>query len=188
MIDYPNPYKTSLSSSSPEGLQNQETWQNLDDLKKQRQEMIDHPNPAALADELAAEIGRLKAEARHACCEGCEMTDREMLELAAKAMQRLRVPDFANFDVLEDGSAICLHAGSFRGAMTCYWNPLKNPGAALQMAATLKIDVMHTSIHSPQVHAFGLGVACTEEKGNDPVAATCRAITRAAAEIGRTMK
>jgi len=47
---------------------------------------------------------------------------------------------------------------------------------------------MHTNIHSPQVHAMAdHEVACIEDSATDPLAATRRAITRAAAEIGKVM-
>ena len=102
MIDHPNPYKTSLSSSSPEGLQNPRGWQNLDDLKKQRQEMIDHPNPAALADELAAEIGRLKAEARHAsdCLEAAQAEIERLTKLNDAMVKVLTIKDLYPVDGL----------------------------------------------------------------------------------------
>lgn len=104
------------------------------------------------------------------------MTDREMLKFAAKA---------AGIDyhaTREDGTK-CIHDG--RG----YWNPLTDDGDALRLMVKLKIDVAHTNIHSPQVHALAdPKVQEWEDSSSDPHAATRRAIVRAAAEIGRQMK
>ena len=53
-------------------------------------------------------------------------------------------------------------------------------------ASATQLDVMHTNIHSPQVHAMtGYGVEVPEYHGSDPLAATRRAIVRAVAEIGK---
>jgi hypothetical protein len=103
------------------------------------------------------------------------MTDREMLEFAAKAAG-LRLDELGGRIVRReiDGQPV-------------YWNPLTDDGDALRLAAKLGIDVMHTNIHSPQVHAMAdYDVACIEDSATDPYAATRRAIVRAAAGIGRS--
>jgi len=101
------------------------------------------------------------------------MTDRELLELAAKA------------------AGIDYYTRAQSGGMLTdngEWNPLTDDGDALRLAAKLGIDVMHTNIHSPQVHAMAdYDVACIEDSATDPYAATRRVIVRAAAEIGRGM-
>jgi hypothetical protein len=109
------------------------------------------------------------------------MTDRELLELAAKAAGATWVDACWP----EDLPGLMLDFG--RG--TTQWNPLTDDGDALRLAVRLKIDIAFTNIHSPQVHAMAeYEVACIEDRSLDPRAATRRAITRAAAEIGRAMK
>jgi hypothetical protein len=59
----------------------------------------------------------------------------------------------------------------------------------MRLAVKLGIDVMHTNIHSPQVHAMAdHEVACIEDSATDHYAATRRAIVRAAAEMGKELK
>jgi hypothetical protein len=77
----------------------------------------------------------------------------------------------------------------FESAAKAVWNPLTDDGDALRLAVKLKIDVMHTNTHSPQVHALAANkVQVWEDSTDDPYAATRRAIVRAAAEIGRKME
>ena len=114
------------------------------------------------------------------------MTDRQLLELAAKAagyelwwgeihINRPRGVEIEHY---------CCIAG-----MSGSWNPLRDDGDALRLAVKLKIDVMHTNIHQPQVHALAdLKVQEWESSSGDPYAATRRAIVRAAAAIGENMK
>jgi len=99
------------------------------------------------------------------------MTDRELLEAAAKAAGLL----------LHDGTHVWMEgAGQW-----ARWNPLTDDGDALRLAVALNIG--------PQPRAFsgdsslaGRGKYCIVESHNgDPLAATRRAIVRAAAEIGR---
>ncbi len=120
------------------------------------------------------------------------MSDRELLELAAKAAglaiywQRQAERD-------EDGqgdSGLWIVNGS-----TC-WNPLRDDGDALRLAVKLKLLVdagyccaMATESIKDDWWGGGedehAGVAHDE---CDPFAATRRAIVRAAAEIGRQME
>ena len=93
------------------------------------------------------------------------MTDRELLELAAKAA----------------GIAVSFD----RARRDWGWNPLDDDGDALRLAVKLRIDLLH---------AFDTRTAMAENtsgyaaEGQDPCAATRRAIVRAAAEIGRQTK
>lgn len=63
------------------------------------------------------------------------------------------------------------------------WNPLTDDGDALRLAVKLRLDIDH---HADSVNVwqdyFGTGFI---PNGDDPAAATRRAITRAAAAIGR---
>ena len=100
------------------------------------------------------------------------MTDRELLELAAKAAgyyEALKMPYYADCGL-----------GGF--------NPLNNDGDALRLAVKLNLVYMPypndmavriTRLDLPEfIEHYG--------NTNDPYAATRRAIVRAAAEIGRS--
>ena len=111
------------------------------------------------------------------------MSDRELLELAAKAAG-IRINHWVYDDL--DYSPAVLEAGGT-------WHPLTDDGDALRLAVKLGLDVeMHggNSTH-PYVCAFDCERNIAEEvqpEDGDPYAATRRAIVRAAAEIGRNMK
>jgi hypothetical protein len=100
--------------------------------------------------------------------------DRELLELAAKAA------GFVSYDH-ENSLATDMWSRGYR------WNPLTDDGDALRLMVKLEMElkVYNTSAHAAS--AKGERSVCASEKG-DPYAATRRAITRAAAEIGRSMK
>lgn len=107
------------------------------------------------------------------------MTDRELLELAAKA------------------------AGYERNSAgpigPCGWNPLEDDGDALRLAVKLRLSIDHNHSADQQrwVAADRNGcegcyapVSCVEDEFEeaDRHAATRRAIVRAAAQIGKDMK
>jgi len=115
------------------------------------------------------------------------MTDRELLELAATAAEIGVFWGPLNIDCYDHNKLYLKQDKVMYTARE--WNPLENDGDALRLAVKLGIDVMHTNIHSPQVHAMAdHEVACIEDSATDPYAATRRAIVRAAAEIGRSME
>ena len=111
-------------------------------------------------------------------------TDRELLELAAKAAGlRIDKSPYSGggagnngFDLL--GNAMLDWHNNVR------WNPLTDDGDALRLAVKLRMDVV-----------FGANYAIvngdvqdpTVNNAGDPYAATRRAIVRAAAEIGKAM-
>ena len=103
------------------------------------------------------------------------MTDRELLELAAKAVGK----DIDSDRYDEEWGFAIRHMAKF-------WNPLLDDGDALRLAVSLKIDTLHRS----EVWATlaGKGLQLSETYNEDPNSATRRAIVRAAAEIGRAMK
>ena len=111
------------------------------------------------------------------------MTDRELLELAAKAAE------IAGFWV-DDG----LNTGS--NATPAVWNPLADDGDALRLAVKLRLRVftpttdIDVAIAScGDIRTTGHVHKYSEDKySTDNLAATRRAIVRAAAEIGRNMK
>ena len=100
------------------------------------------------------------------------MTDRELLEPAAKAAGiRLHVwgtPGEENFADLGTGKR---------------WNPLTDDGDALRLAVKLlfEIDMGRGCI----AIRHSTGIKILEAFNHDPLTATRRAIVRAAAEIGR---
>ncbi len=99
------------------------------------------------------------------------MTDRELLEAAAKA-EGIEV----DFTVFSDGSFICFQKGG-----DCFhdeWNPLTDDGDALRLAVKCGIDIC-------EALGWYYGDDENPEYDADPLAATRRAIVRAAAEIGR---
>ena len=97
------------------------------------------------------------------------MTDQELLTMAAKA---------AGYMTLTNGQTYSPEAGNFD------WNPLTDDGDALRLAVQLFRDIHFWYFENSVSVGNELRVAC----GDDPCAATRRAIVRAAAEIGRNMK
>jgi hypothetical protein len=118
------------------------------------------------------------------------MNDKELLELAAKAagieIELCHFGPSKSFFIVEDGR------------LKEQWNPLKDDAQALCLAVKLRIDVSFPSYIKPErpvVHAgkyWHRNESCwypfKEFRDEDPYAATCRAIVRAAAEIGRGME
>ena len=117
------------------------------------------------------------------------MTDRELLELAAKAAGINMDYSYAGrgFDVL--GNAVLdWHNGT-------KWSPLTDDGDALRLAVSLKLTVgehlgsRHAGVRPcPDDYEDGkYPVRIAQIDGADPYAAARRAIVRAAAEIGKAM-
>lgn len=118
-------------------------------------------------------------------------TDRELLELAAKAI---------GFSTNFNKADACQ---LFKGAeYVAFWNPLTDDGDALRLATACGLVVIPYPFykrpkHSVVVKRYEEGLAVyrgevtpvevIEPYGADPAAATRRAIVRAAAEIGRAM-
>ena len=110
------------------------------------------------------------------------MTDRELLELAAKAAGYQ-----ISFD--EQVNNYYPHGYDDNGDVDEWWNPLIDDGKALRLAVKLDIYFM-TVVEQGHVTARvrnGDRVGFHESMGADPCAATRRAIVRAAAEIGKAM-
>ena len=116
------------------------------------------------------------------------MTDRELLELAAKAMGRgdLVWCSALNGMVRNSRPDKQLHLDD----VASHWNPLTNDGDALRLAVKLRLDLCRpTKMHDGVcVWVDHLGDFIEEPLGSDHYAATRRAIVRAAAEIGKGMK
>lgn len=99
------------------------------------------------------------------------MTDRELLKLAAKAA-----------GVVHDGVGYLSPTG-----LPMHWNPLNDDGDALRLAVKLRMTICTLS-DSIEVISYDNSICSNEMtwEGEDPYAATRRAIVRAAAEIGKT--
>jgi hypothetical protein len=109
------------------------------------------------------------------------MTDRELLELAAKAGGATWIDD----SWPQDLPGLMLDFGNG----TTQWNPLDDDGDALRLAVKLRMGIslpIHKTIKADVV-VFTDSSVNVREEGDDPYAATRRAIVRAAAEIGRNM-
>jgi hypothetical protein len=103
------------------------------------------------------------------------MTDRELLEAAAKA---------AGIEVdcwLDEDPRAVTSVG--------LWNPLTNSGDAFELAVKLRLTI-NCSYDEVAIcgQEFTQKEVFIERNGEDPLAATRRAIVRAAAEIGEEMK
>ena len=115
------------------------------------------------------------------------MTDRELLELAAKAAGIEIAWHKWVIDPKATGGCCFALVGTYT-----YWNPLTDDGDALRLAVKLRqmhidIDIESTAAYRNDVHGIPRQFAGEPHNG-DPLAATRRAIVRAAAEIGRQMK
>lgn len=102
------------------------------------------------------------------------MNEREMLLMAAKAAG---IPqEFAGNDAFMDG-------------VLEQWNPLHDDGDALRLAVRLRLGIslpIHESIQADVISFIDSSVSIREQ-GCDPFAAARLAITRAAAQIGKSM-
>jgi hypothetical protein len=105
------------------------------------------------------------------------MTDRELLELAAKAAGI----EIGWIDPVwnDPGAVPYIHLPGGK-----LWNPLTDDGDALRLAVKLKMT-MDVTDKASGAGAIGLKW-CSEPCKDDTYAATRRAIVRAAAEIGRS--
>ena len=109
-------------------------------------------------------------------------TDRELLELAGKASGELTASWYGK-------------DASFDGVLS-RWNPLNDDGDALRLAVDLDLAIVPYPIYNKQKHSVLVQKKNLDESrfekmelhGDDPYAATRRAITRAAAAIGEAMK
>lgn len=109
------------------------------------------------------------------------MTDKELLELAAKAagIDKSQIEIDGRIDGYDvNGEPIILKG----------WNPLTDDGDALRLAVKLRlaVDVLPWGTEA-RLWKTPNDNSLAEPKGGDPYAATRRAVVRAAAEIGKTL-
>ena len=109
------------------------------------------------------------------------MTDRELLELAAKAAGINQT----GWDDTNPGIEPALVAVD-ENDCAYHWNPLTDDGDAFRLAVKLRIDIAH-ALDFVVVAGDGTASSLRRENGAG-CSATRRAIVRAAAEIGMAMK
>lgn len=103
------------------------------------------------------------------------MTDKQLLEYAAKAAGMAGDFDFENKQL-----------DKFWVRSFGYWNPLTDDGDALRLAVKLRMVI---ACYKDACEIENLrGESLAYEVNANPYAATRRAITRAAAEIGKEME
>ena len=112
---------------------------------------------------------------------GNEMTDRELLENAAKA---------AGLRIVDKSPPVSLYIESEGCKGGSFWNPLSDDGDALRLAVKLGFRVYIYPGAGDDFTVVGGDelsnrVSVRERHNGDPCAATRRAIVRAAAEIGK---
>lgn len=110
------------------------------------------------------------------------MTDRELLEFAAKAVGYTTI----YMQCLTDSYMIVKELDSAR------WNPIADDGDALRLAVALQLGISIPPVSDGRVEVvtfYGSIISVVEYPENDDrYAATRRAIVRCAAEIGKGMK
>lgn len=104
------------------------------------------------------------------------MTDRELLEKAAKAAGI----DGPLWEMYPGQWCIDIRASEPNGA-PAIWNPLADDGDALRLAVKLRLTVRAGYVHTPEHGNFDEGLLRVKQNADD---ATRRAIVRAAAAIG----
>lgn len=107
------------------------------------------------------------------------MTDKELLELAAKSV---------GWTIEENGHDVQGHPWFWCHQLGDYWDALIDDGDALRLAVKLDIYVYprQGKTHCEwRTDGEQTGEMQTQPHGDDPYAATRRAIVRAAAEIGK---
>jgi len=120
------------------------------------------------------------------------MTDRELLELAAKAYWGNEIDDVCSIEW--DNADNCIsytHADNqdHNGNDVAFlWSPLTDDGDALRLAVKLDINVYVQLVSGFTMASAEPEIDEVEPHGNERYAATRRAITRAAAALGKEMK
>lgn len=111
------------------------------------------------------------------------MTDRELLELAAKAYFGNEIDDVVSVNWCDSDECIeFAHADNQDhngNDVWVLWNPLNDDGDALRLA--VKLNLLYGKV-------FARGVAESHEDGDDIYAVTRRAIVLSAAQIGKDMQ
>lgn len=112
-------------------------------------------------------------------------TDRELLELAAKAA--MVVYESRYIDPIGVQFAGLLMNIGIANRSAEFWNPLTDDGDALRLAVKLRLEFEWWK-NGIAVSRDDLPPGTIQHVEDDPYAATRRAIVRAAAEIGKATK
>lgn len=118
------------------------------------------------------------------------MTDRELLELAAKAaVITIKPVEIKNVEFAGDDRFIGYSTDPHEW-LRGWFNPLTDDGDALRLAVRLGLKVLiDLDEGATRIHNVYDGLVCMHMHfDGDPYAATRRAIVRAAAAIGEQMK
>ena len=107
------------------------------------------------------------------------MTDRELLELAAKAAE-INTIIWTESPRSNGQTAGCIWNGVGHGDTAELWNPLTDDGDALRLAVRLGMAV---KVDLRAGFSWVKGIEGSTPHNGDPYAATRRAIVRAAAEM-----
>jgi hypothetical protein len=116
-----------------------------------------------------------------------QMTDQELLQLAAKAagMDDAEYQDGTGWMEGRYGYPVAIWSES----LGAYWNPLEDDSDALRLAVKLQLEIIPLEGGGVDIErtteAEPFGILLATESGPDPYAATRRAIVHAAAEIGK---
>lgn len=106
------------------------------------------------------------------------MDEREMLEWAARAAGKIPDAFVGNKDFLDGVLEV--------------WNPRRNPGQALELAVRLHLEIDHNHPQDNDAWVMALengkmtGQTVEVEDESQRLAATCLAITKAAATLGKS--
>jgi hypothetical protein len=111
------------------------------------------------------------------------MSDRELLELAARAagITAVWLEWMTSQSCAVTGTKFTKRTGLILDGGV--WNPLNDDGDALRLAVKLGLSVQVINRNSETQAIYHVGYEL-QKHGDDPFAATRRAITRAAAAIG----
>ena len=112
------------------------------------------------------------------------MTDRELLEAAAKAAG-YAVIGWDN--ALPDTPIIVGDRFGCGATLKWVWMPLTDDGDAFRLAVALKIDIRPSLAGPTRFRYTTVGASTFAAQGTNACDATRRAIVRAAAEIGKNM-
>lgn len=107
------------------------------------------------------------------------ISDRELLEAAAKAAGYEKDWQSNVYWLSSAGGSVKINNAWHK------WNPLLDDGDALRLAVRLRLDVDCAGGEVVVAYESITHAHAAERIGNDPYAATRRAIVKAAAEIGR---
>jgi hypothetical protein len=111
--------------------------------------------------------------------QGCKMTDRELLEKAAKAAGRVWLS-------YHHTKGLCFRDDSFGGLIEYYWNPLTDDRDALRLAVNLGFNLNVIRGDGVFASRYETEPVIAQKEEGDLYAATRRAIVRLAAVIGES--